>query len=230
MSNSILVVAAHPDDEVLGCGATIAKHALNGDAVHIVILAEGVTSRDDYRDPERRSAELAELSKAASEVQDILGANSLILHDFADNRMDSFDRLDIIKVIERHVREYSPEIIYTHHSGDLNIDHRIVHEAVITASRPSSGCHVETILFFEVPSNTEWQMPGSAQPFVPNWFVNVEATLEKKFLALEAYRSEVRPWPHPRSAEAVTHLARWRGASIGMEAAEAFILGRHSVQ
>ena len=226
----ILVVAAHPDDEVLGCGATIAKHAKQGDEVNIVILAEGATSRDKKRNRKQRSSDLSKLSEAAYKAKEILGANSLTLHDFPDNRMDSVDLLDIVKVIENHVNRIEPEIIYTHHAGDVNIDHRRIQEAVVTACRPFPSQFVKTLLFFEVPSSTEWQTPASALPFVPNWFVDVSGTLAVKLQALEAYQSEMRPWPHVRSLDAVIHLARWRGASVGVESAEAFVSGRNLVK
>lgn len=229
MSKKILVIAAHPDDEVLGCGATIARHAKSGDEVHVVILAEGVTSRDDRRDPKGRKSELSELSKASHSANEILGVKSLSLHDFPDNRMDSLDRLDVIKVVERFIEKYRPETVYTHHAGDVNIDHKVIHEAVVTVCRPTPSQPVKTILFFEIPSSTEWQTPGSAACFMPNWFVDVSSTMDAKLQALKAYSSEMRPWPHVRSVEAVTHLAKWRGASIGTEAAEAFVLGRNII-
>ncbi|MBI5141420.1 MAG: PIG-L family deacetylase [Nitrospirae bacterium] len=227
MSKKVLVIAAHPDDEVLGCGATIAKHAEMGDEIHVVILAEGVTSRDEQRDPRGRKSDLSKLSKAAHSANNILGVKSLTLHDFPDNRMDSLDRLDVVKTVELLMYRYCPEIIYTHHAGDVNIDHKIVHEAVVTACRPIPSQTVKTLLFFEIPSSTEWQTPGSAAWFMPNWFVDVSSTLAVKLQALKAYRSEMRPWPHARSIEAVTHIAKWRGACIGSDAAEAFVLGRN---
>lgn len=224
--NTVLVIAAHPDDEVLGCGGAIARHSQHGDAVHVMILAEGVTSRDQQRDRGQRQTELSELAIAAHQANQILGAKSLSLHDFPDNRMDSCDLLDIVKVVEAAVDQYQPNIIYTHHSGDLNIDHRRIHEAVITAARPLPDSPVETLLFFEVPSSTEWHISSSAPVFTPNWFVDIAETLDCKLQALDAYASEMRPFPHARSQQAVEALARWRGATAGMQAAEAFLLGR----
>lgn len=223
----ILVIAAHPDDEVLGCGATMARHANLGDEVHVVIMAEGATSRDEKRDRAQRSAELSELTESAHHAKEILGIRTISLHDFPDNRMDSVDLLDVVKVVEQHIERVRPETVYTHHAGDVNIDHRKIHEAVVTACRPQPLQQVKSILFFEVPSSTEWQPPGSAPTFLPNWFVDVSSTLESKMAALKMYESEMRPWPHSRSHEAVEHLARWRGASVGCEAAEAFVVGRH---
>jgi len=218
----ILVVAAHPDDEVLGCGGAIARHARAGDRVAIVIVGEGITSR-----PDGQRTELDALTTAARRASDLLGAASLELLGLPDNRLDAMPLLDLIQRIEAVKAKGSPDIVYTHHAGDLNVDHRRVHEAVVTAFRPLPGTKPVTLLFFEVPSSTEWQTTGSAPAFVPNWFIDIDATLDAKLAAVGAYASEMRPWPHPRSAEAVTHLARWRGASIGRPAAEAFMTGRH---
>lgn len=226
----VLVIAAHPDDEVLGCGATIARHVQLGDEVHVVILAEGATSRDERRDRNQRMSDLSQLAEAAHRAKAILGVTSLTLHDFPDNRMDSVDLLDIVKTVESCMDNVNPDIVYTHHAGDMNIDHRCTHDAVITACRPHPQQSAYTLLFFEVPSSTEWQPPGSAQPFMPNWFVDISDTLAGKVKALQAYGSEMRHWPHSRSYEAVETLARWRGASVGVEAAEAFVVGRNLVK
>jgi len=227
MAKTILVVAAHPDDEILGCGATMAKHIQQGDQVHVWILAEGLTSRELVRNRNQHLDQLSELAQAAHAANSVLGVTSLNLHDFPDNRMDSLDRLDVVKKVEELVQLHKPNIVYTHHIGDVNIDHRCIHQAVVTACRPIPGNHlVEQILYFEICSSTEWQTAGSAPAFVPNWFVDVSSTIELKLKSLEAYAGEMRPWPHARSIKAVEHLARWRGASIGTDAAEAFILGR----
>ncbi|TYQ25769.1 PIG-L deacetylase family protein [Pseudanabaena sp. UWO310] len=227
---NILVVAAHPDDEVLGCGGAIAKHIQQGDKVHILILAEGVTSRKSERNRDDSQAELSALEIVANKASHVLGVSSLSMHDFPDNRMDSCELLDIVKFIEKSIEQYQPQIVYTHHSGDVNIDHRCIHQAVVTACRPIPNHPVHTLLFFEIPSSTEWQTTSSALPFTPNWFVDISETLVLKLEALEAYESEMRSYPHPRSLEAVEYLARWRGATIGVKAAEAFILGRHSIR
>lgn len=217
----ILVLAAHPDDEVLGCGGTLRGHVLAGDEVHVVILADGAGSRPGG---EAHKAARAASARAAA---GILGIRHVITHDLPDNRLDSVPLLDLVQIVERHVREVAPDMVYTHHGGDLNIDHRRAHEAVVTACRPQPGGRVASLLFFEVPSSTEWRAPGDAAPFAPNWFVDIAGTLDTKLDALRAYADELRPWPHPRSLEGVSHLARWRGATVGCGAAEAFVLGRH---
>jgi LmbE family N-acetylglucosaminyl deacetylase len=221
----VLVVAAHPDDEVLGCGGTMARHAAAGDEVRVLILAEGATSRRAKREPARDRDALAGLGRAAMLAAKRLGIAHTELEKFPDNRMDGVDLLDVVKAIESRVAKFRPEVVYTHHAADLNVDHRVAHQAVLTACRPLPGATVARILCFEVPSSTEWQSPAGGH-FAPDWFVDISRTLQAKIKALQAYAGEMRPWPHARSLRAVEHLARWRGASAGLEAAEAFVLAR----
>jgi N-acetylglucosamine malate deacetylase 1 len=230
MNRTVVVFAAHPDDEILGCGATIAKHVQQGDDVHVVILAEGLTSRSNQHDRQKYSIELEELAVCSERANKLLGVTSLSMHDFPDNRMDGLECLDVIKVIEKHIEKHQPQIVYTHYGEDLNLDHKIVHDAVITACRPVPDSSIGTLLFFEIASSTEWKASGVGNAFTPNWFVNISDTLELKIEALNAYKSEMREWPHSRSIIAVEHLARWRGACIGVNAAEAFVLGREIIK
>ena len=225
-NSKILVVAAHPDDEVLGCGGTIARHSDAGHHIQVLIIAEGSTSRQSVRDRSQAYEHLKALETASQIAGSILGAKGVELLDLPDNRLDSVDRLDIIKLIEDRINHYKPDCVYFHHAGDVNIDHRRLHEAVVTACRPIPGHVVKRLLSFEVPSSTEWQPPGSNMPFQPNWFVDITAQWDRKREALVAYSTEMRDWPHPRSLEALEHLARWRGAQIGVQAAEAFCLLR----
>lgn len=226
MSNSVVVVAAHPDDEVLGCGGTLARMVNEGRSVHLLILADGETSRTDDFDAPLISAKLAFRQSAAEKAAKILGATSLEVLALPDNRLDSLVLLDVVKQIEAFIQRHKPSTLFTHHAGDLNIDHQVVSRAVVTACRPLPGHSVKELLFFEVPSSTEWRPASSVESFVPNWFVDISTTLPKKLQALEAYESEIRAFPHPRSLKAVNALATWRGATAGVDAAEAFILGR----
>jgi len=228
IGRTILVIAAHPDDEVLGCGASIAKWAAAGDTVHIIIMAEGATSRRQERNSNASNEELVLLEKAAKSAGSILGAASVKLLNFPDNRMDSLDRLDIIKAIEFEIENLKPDTVLTHHCGDVNIDHRITHEAVITACRPQPGHSVKLLLAFEVVSSTEWQPASSNIPFQPNWFEDVTEAFDHKINALKAYNSEMREWPHPRSIKNIENLAKYRGSSVGCEFAESFMLLRLS--
>lgn len=224
--NIVLVVAAHPDDEVLGCGGTIAQHVANGDEVHIMIMAEGLTSRDQQRDVELRTNELNNLHYSSAKVAEFLQVKSLKMCGFPDNRMDSVALLDVVKQIELIIDIYKPNIVYTHHHGDVNIDHLITHKAVVTACRPLPGQSVDTILFFETMSSTEWQPACTGEYFTPNWTVDITKSFEKKMQALRYYESEIRLWPHSRSYQAIENLAKYRGCCIGVHFAEAFMLGR----
>ena len=168
---SALVVAAHPDDEVLGCGGTIARLSHEGWKVHVLILAEGVTSRAEKRDVDANLTELSSLAKCAEEANKILGAASVDLLSLPDNRMDSIELLDIVKIIEKYILNYKPSLLFTHHAGDVNIDHRVLHEAVIVASRPQPNQCVKKLLFFEVPSSTEWRPASSGIYFQPNYLL-----------------------------------------------------------
>ena len=224
---NIAVIAAHPDDEILGCGGTIARHSLENDVVNVLILAEGITSRTRGEEATDSSGELRALANAARTASEIVGASSLRLYQFPDNRMDSVALLDVVKVVEEFINEYRPSLVYTHAASDLNIDHRITHEAVVTACRPLPGSTVETLLYFEVVSSTDWRSSATGNGFSTNWYVDISCTLQKKLEALRAYSSEMRPFPHARSLESVEALARSRGASVGMDAAEAFAVGRH---
>lgn len=220
MSKSVLVVAAHADDEVLGCGGTIARHVAEGDEVHVVFMADGVSSRgvDVSKQHQRRNLSRDE----ALQTLGVLECNAL---DFPDNRMDSVPLLDVVKALESIIDQVQPTRVYTHHHGDLNVDHRVTHQAVLTACRPMPGSSVREILAFEVMSSTEWATPGVA-PFVPNAFVDISDYLPKKLAALAAYDIEMRPVPHSRSVAHVEALARHRGNCVGLEAAEAFEIVR----
>ena len=227
-TNRVLVVAAHPDDEVLGCGGTIASHADAGDHVQVLIVAEGATSRQQQRDRVQVVKELSGLAQAAQTAGSILG-QQVLSPGSSGQSLDSLDRLDLIKRIEESIDRYQPQVVYVHHAGDVNVDHRRLHEAVVTACRPTPGHSVQRLLSYEVASSSEWQPPGSAPAFQPNWFVDISDQWLRKRKALMAYASEMRPSPHARSLEALEHLARWRGAQVGVEAAEAFCLLRQLV-
>jgi len=221
---SVLVVAAHPDDEVLGCGGTIARLAGEGEAVYAAILGEGITSRQlhredaDYKEVERLEAQSR---KAAA----LLGVKEVFYSRLPDNRFDTIPLLDIVKAIEKLIEKLSPHVIYTHHTGDLNIDHSLVNRAVITAARPMPGASVREILAFEVPSSTEWAF-GVGPRFTPNVYSDVSETLSSKIEAMHVYDGEERAFPHPRSSQALSALATYRGATVGLKAAEAFELVR----
>jgi len=213
----VLVIAAHPDDEILGCGGTLARHVMEGDEVNIVIVAEGATSRQD----EGRENVTA-LRQAASDAAVALGAQPPVFLGLLDNRLDSVDLLDIVQAIEEQARSIQPEIIYTHHGSDLNLDHHVVNRAAITAFRPLPGHTIRAIYAYETLSSTEWGTGSTGPAFRPQHFVDITETLDTKMKALDCYQMEMRAFPHPRSNEAVTSLAKLRGSHAGVLAAEAF--------
>ncbi len=221
----VLAVAAHPDDEVLGCGGTLALLAQEGHETAVTILGEGVTSR--Y--PTREAADeelLRSLQIQSKKVAEILGAREVRLHNLPDNRFDTVPLLEVVKLVEEDISDSRPDVVYTHHGGDLNIDHRITHQAVLTATRPLVGQRVREVYAFEVPSSTEWSFQRVGEPFRPNVFRDISSTLELKLKALSTYESEVRAFPHPRSLEAIEAIAKRWGSTAGCAAAEAFELVR----
>lgn len=223
---NVLVVAAHPDDEILGCGGRLAAHADGGDSIHVLILAEGVTSRSDVRDEKGDESAISALQTAAQKALEIIGGNSLTFAGFPDNRMDSVDLIDVVKKIEQEISATDPSVVYTHHPGDLNIDHRIAAQATLTACRPLPGRRACSVLAFETVSSTEWALPNPEHAFVPTVYADISRQLDRKIAALDAYKSEMRAFPHPRSLEVVRALAIKRGSECGRENAEAFVLLR----
>ncbi len=224
MMNS-LIIAAHPDDEVLGCGGTIARLTNEMNNVYVAILGEGVTSR--YNQREQADVNVLEtLQNNSKRVSELLGVKELFLFDLTDNRFDTIPLLDIVKIIEALIDKVKPSTIFTHHSGDLNIDHSIIHRATLTAARPIAGQCVKKVYAYEVPSSTEWAFGQFTTGFQATVFVDISATLEKKIEAMEIYESEARSFPHPRSPESLRALAMRWGATAGLKAAEAFELIR----
>ena len=220
--NTVLVIAAHPDDELLGLGGTVRRLANEGKEVHALILAEGITSRSDRRE-DADFSQLEELRSDAREAAKVVGYKTIDFHGFPDNRMDGVELLDVIKVVSKYIDQYKPDTIFTHHHGDLNVDHRIACQAVLTACRPVGSSFVKQIYGFETPSSTEWNFTYE-DPFRPNVYFDVTDTLEAKVEGMARYRSESTAYPHPRSPEALRALGRYRGSNAGYGMAEAFEL------
>jgi LmbE family N-acetylglucosaminyl deacetylase len=221
----VLIIAAHPDDEILGCGGTMSRLAREGHDVRIAILAEGISSRYALRE-EADAADLSRLHAGSEQAATKVGAKQVVLCKLPDNRLGSVPLLEVIKTVENLIARFEPETIYTHHPGDLNVDHEIVHRAVLTATRPTTGHCVREIYAFEVPSSTEWAFQRLGRSFRPNVFVDIADLLETKIAAMACYQTEVRPFPHPRSAEALRAIATRWGSAAGLPAAEAFELVR----
>ena len=223
-NKKILVVVAHPDDEVLGLGASI--HLLINKInckVKAVILGEGITSRDDSRDTVKRKKELETHRSNIYKATRLIGYDSVKIYNFPDNRFDTIPLLDIVKVVENEKFNFNPEIIFTHHGGDLNIDHQRTFEAVITATRPMSNENSNTIITFETVSGTEWRASSDPRHFIPNLFIQIPyKSLKVKCKAMQAYEYESRPFPHPRSPKALEIRAKMWGITNGVNLAEAF--------
>jgi LmbE family N-acetylglucosaminyl deacetylase len=228
----ILLVVAHPDDELLGCGATMNRLITEFNCkIRVVILGEGITSRSEQRDTKKWEEELAIHRLNIKNAQECIGFESVSIYNFPDNRFDSVDLLDIIKVIEKEKEDFNPQIIFTHHGGDTNIDHRRTFEAVVTAIRPMENENVAHLLCFETPSSTEWQAFNYPNPFLPNLFVKLtKQNIDAKIKGMESYEFEKRKFPHPRSPEALEIQAKRWGVSIGTEFAEAFIMVRSLIK
>lgn len=223
-----MVVVAHPDDELLGCGGTMNRLIEDyGCTIRAVILGEGITSRSDQHDPEKWSKELEIHRNNIELARKAIGYESVGIYDFPDNRFDSVALLDIIKVVESEKESFKPEVIFTHHGGDVNVDHQRTFEAVVTATRPMAHENVKTIFTFETMSGTEWRAVTDPRQFLPNWICEIsESNLSAKQKGMESYEFERREYPHPRSPEALEVRAKMWGVANGLKLAEAFCLVR----
>ncbi|TLP38534.1 PIG-L deacetylase family protein [Arcobacter arenosus] len=219
MSKKILIVAAHPDDEVLGCFGTVSKLIKEGYEAYTLILGEGKTSRDEKRLVENKKDEIKILNNEIQKANDVIGIKKVFVETFPDNRFDSVDLLDIIKVISKVKEVVKPDIIFTHYEHDLNIDHQITYKAVITATRPMENECVKEIYSFEILSSTEWNYPLS---FSPDTYYDISDTIDLKIEAMKEYTSELCEYPHPRSLEGIELNAKYQGMRIGKRYVEAF--------
>jgi LmbE family N-acetylglucosaminyl deacetylase len=226
LNKNILVVVAHPDDEILGVGGTINKLVNDYNCrVKVIILGEGITSRGE-KDTNFEN-QLSIHKNNIIEAKNILGYQELETFDFPDNKFDTLPLLDVIKTIEKVKKDFNPDVIFTHHGGDLNIDHRITYNAVITSSRPINGEQVKLVATFETLSGTEWIGSDSPYQFVPNFFLEIgNSNLVAKIKAMECYQFEKREFPHPRSPESIKSKAMSRGSTSGVPFAESFKIVR----
>lgn len=220
MNKKILVIAAHPDDEILGVGGTLIKHINEGDIVYCFILSEGCLSRD-----KSLRNDLRVLHNECVSAGKVIGFKKIFFSDFPDNSFDRIPMLNIVKDIEKYLDLIKPNIVYTHHRGDINIDHEITFKAVLTACRPCNKNNPDEIYTYESLSSTEWQ-DKNHQSFKPNVYSDISSTLDKKIQAISKYKSELREYPHSRSKEGIKILANYRGLECGLEAAEGFNLIR----
>ena len=223
IKNKILVIAAHPDDELLGCGGTILKHVDNNDDVYVIFMTDGVSARGkNYLKVKKRKRQAIKVSK-------LLNTKSTIFLNFPDNKMDSIPLLKIVKRLEKLILKLKPKTIYTHFSDDLNKDHKITFEAVNVACRPINNCSVKKIISFEILSSTEWKLNNSKKKFNPNLYINIDKYLIKKLAALKIYTDEIKKFPHSRSLKGIQTLANFRGLESGLNCAEAFYINKEIV-
>jgi N-acetylglucosamine malate deacetylase 1 len=215
----VLNIAAHPDDELLGQGGTVARHARAGDRVTSVIVCDGSAVRYG-------KDVVHEIEAASREAAKVLGVTDLRMLGLPEQGLDTLSLIEINQKIEALIEDVRPEIVYTHGPSDINRDHRAILEAVLVATRPFSAPSVREVWLYETASSTEWGGPPLLPPFEPQMFVDITETLELKVRALECYKREVRPWPHPRSAEGIRARARYFGSLAGFQAAEPFRLVR----
>jgi LmbE family N-acetylglucosaminyl deacetylase len=215
----VLVLAAHPDDEVLGMGGTIGVHASRGDIVRVVCVTDG-SSTQYPGDAAIREQKAAEAQRAAK----ILGAEQYFHLDLPDMRLDTVPHVEVNDVVEEHMRAFGPHVVYAPHP-DVNLDHRAVFDSVAVAVRPTPGQVARRLLTYAPTSSTEWS-PAATNWFVPNWFVDISSTLERKLEAFACFESETRDYPHPRSSRALRAHAELHGSTIGCEYAEPFVLVR----
>lgn len=221
MNKKVLIVAAHPDDEVLGCFGTVANMIKNGYEACSLILGTGKTSRGPASEEE-----LNALKAEAETANKIIGIEKVYFSDFPDNAFDSVPLLNIVKEVEKIVEIEKPEIIFTHHIGDMNVDHQITHKAVLTATRPMVDCRVESIYAMEIPSSSEWNCFDRNTAFIPNCFFDISDSIDLKIKAMDCYKSELREYPHPRSLQHLRELAKVNGTKVGLEYSENFQLVR----
>ena len=218
----VLVVVAHPDDEILGVGGTINKLVRDYNCrVKVIILGEGITSRGE-KDTNFEN-QLSIHKNNIIEAKKILGYQELAVYNLPDNRFDTIPLLDIIKIIEKEKEEFKPEVIFTHHLGDVNIDHQRTFEAVTVSTRPLESELVKTIICFETLSGTEWIPSSDPRKFSPNFYLEIKNNnLQSKIDAMNSYEFEKRKFPHPRSEEGIKTRAKMWGITIGKKYAEAF--------
>ncbi len=223
-NKTVLVIAAHPDDDAFGCGGTIRKLANQKNRIYAIYFTDGVSARINKKGLKKK---INDRKKNSDKASKIMGIYKCIYHSFPDNQLDKVSLLEIIQKIEEQIKKIKPDIILTHFENDLNLDHQIINRAVVTATRPKPNLKLKKILLFETLSSTEWKFSNKTKVFNPNYFVDISKTLNHKIKSIKCYKEEVFKWPHPRSEKGVKTLAMYRGQSVGLKFAEAFQLLRN---
>ncbi len=223
MKRKVLVVAAHLDDEVIGCGGTIARHAALGDDVQVLVVTRG--------DPELFPKDLVDaIFREGAEAHKVLGVTKLHCLDLPAPKLDTVPQYKLVDSIEKIFRSVQPDTVYIPHAGDIHMDHRAVHHAALVAARPINGCSINRLLSYETLSETEWAPPSADNAFIPTVFIDISQYLTRKIEAMSCYRNQVRQPPHPRSLETIESLAKLRGSTVSLRAAEAFMIVREIIK
>jgi LmbE family N-acetylglucosaminyl deacetylase len=220
----VLVIAAHPDDEVYGMGGTIAKLASQGDKVYVLIVTDGCTSQ--YRHSSNLDEILKRKYEEAKRANDVLGVQKIFYGNLPDMRLDITEHIEVNNVIENVVKEIEPDVVYTHFYGDVNLDHQCVYRSTLVAVRPLPGQSVKELYCYRVPSSTEWSPQNSSTTFMPNVYSDISNYFMKKYDAIMQYQTEIKDYPHPRSIECVEKLDFCTGLKCGLASAEEFMLLR----
>lgn len=229
VKRKVLVIAAHPDDEVLGMGGALLKHKAEGDSISIMFMSDGVTGRDFVYDRAARQADIDRRKEMALQAGKLFDARKIDFLDLPNLRLDREYILELTKHIEDQIDCVHPDIVYTHFSNDTNIDHCVTHRASVIAMRPVPGRKISSLRLFEIGSSTEYALPAFGDSFTPNLFINIADFCEQKMELIRCYDYEMRDFPHPRSEEAIRARDIFRGSSVGLSCAEAFIEARHIV-
>ena len=225
----VLVVAAHPDDEVLGLGGALLKHHAAGDKISVMFMSDGVTGREFVYNLEARNKEIQERKNMAFSAGTLFGSDDITFLNLPNLRMDNQYLMELTKHIEYRINEVVPDIVYTHFSSDTNVDHGVTHNACVVALRPVPNRRVSSLRLFEVCSSTEYSVISSGNDFIPNLFIDISDFADKKMDLIKCYDYEMRDFPHPRSDKSIKARDIYRGTSVGVERAEAFIEARRIV-
>lgn len=224
----VLVIAAHPDDEVLGLGGTIAKYVKAGAEVAVLIVTDGSSAQ--YRDNGRLKEIIAVKKRETSNCAEVLGVKHIFYGELPDMKLDVTPHIEINRVIENVINDFRPTVAFTHFIGDVNKDHRCVYESTLVACRPTSEQCIKRLFLYSVPSSTEWNVQNTTNVFLPNWYEDISGEFaEKKYRAMECYKTELRNYPHPRSIQYLRTADIAEGNRVGLLAAESFILLRSIV-
>jgi N-acetylglucosamine malate deacetylase 1 len=215
----VLVISAHPDDETIGAGGTLARHVAYGDDVYWCVVTQAYP-------PQWSEAVIAEAARQVNEVQHVLGFRQVFRLGFPTVKLNTVPYIDLSSALQRVIDDVRPEVVYTLSADDINLDHRIVYNSTLVAARPLPGSSIKRLLCYEIAPTARFGLPAGSHGFVANVFVDIADYLDRKLEAMACYKTELHEFPHPRSLQGLRLLAEERGLSVGLRAAECFQLIR----